>query len=388
MKTPIFQKTIALAWKALVLLLALHPSISLAETYTYTYTGNHFSSISVTPPGTTPNVTTSDNISITIVSPVLLSQSSNLANTNGLSYTVCLTPGDCLAYPPTDSSITGNITFSAVDSTTNLPTQWSVNLDEDPNTADFFHLSSTNQIVGGAVTAADTYAFEGVTLADVTVKDQAQITGDPGTWTLTKSKGCTNPGKFEVCTIQAVIQPCASADYYAICHPVCDHPCSDAVVSWAVPVSGAVDPSFNGISIYALAATLSDASRLVGRLNVIVSAQSAAQDATRHATQGQVIDRGASGLGFVMLAPLVDMGARTQTHSSGLATPPPTVQLAIPYAITRLSPGASVKLVEFDRRKNRWMDVEGQFVDAARHIVTARVTAAGRFTVVNELPSH
>jgi len=43
--------------------------------------------------------------------------------------------------------------------------------------------------------------------------------------------------------------------------------------------------------------------------------------------------------------------------------------------------------VKFDELKGRWVDVGLQSVRVAKHVVAARVSSAGRFTIVAEVPS-
>ena len=385
MKTKVSHVRFVFALVFFTLSLAIQPQAS-AQIYTYTYTGNHFSSsdITVTPPGTLDSITTSDNISITVVSSERLTATTDLSNTSGLSYTMCVSPGECLSYPLTNSYTTASFVIFALDSTASVPTQWNISLNQVPNTIDVFELSSQSQIIGGSLTSADIGTYGGMTLVQAE-KIQAEIKNDPGTWTVTKSSNCVSVGNEKLCPIQVVIQLCSSADYMAICHPLCDHPCGGAVVGWTLPTNGAVDPSLDGISVYTLASTLADAGRLAGNLNVVVGTQPTVRDAKERATRAELIDGGALRLRSVFIVgPSVDLAPTPRAQQATAYSNPATFELAMPYNPTGIPLGARLRLVEYDQGKGHWIEVKNQSVNTSRHVLSARVTTPGKFTVVAE----
>ena len=205
----------------------------------------------------------------------------------------------------------------------------------------------------------------------------------------TSSNGSTRPtcvtvGKNTICFVKAGVHPCSGEDRF--CRAVCDHPCGGAVVSWTQPFNDTTDNSLDGISVNIPVATREQANTLAAELRVEVSTESYGQDISGRITSGKFVDHGTSGLDRVaVVGPLVDVRARlgTSQHLAS-STTRSIAELSLPYVAT-ITPGAHLRMVKYDERKGRWLDVGAQSMNVSKHLITARVSTVGRYTIVAEM---
>ncbi len=205
----------------------------------------------------------------------------------------------------------------------------------------------------------------------------------------TSSNGSTRPtcvtvGKNTICFPKAGVHPCSGEDRF--CRAMCDHPCGGAVVSWTQPFNDTTDNSLDGISVNIPVAIREQANTLAAELRVEVSTESYGQDISGRITSGKFVDHGTSGLDRVaVVGPLVDVRARlgTSQHLAS-STTRSIAELSLPYVAT-ITPGAHLRMVKYDERKGRWLDVGAQSMNVSKHLITARVSTVGRYTIVAEM---
>jgi hypothetical protein len=78
-----------------------------------------------------------------------------------------------------------------------------------------------------------------------------------------------------------------------------------------------------------------------------------------------------------------DGNGRRNCEQPAWSTRHSIVELSLPYDAGRAS-GMRLRIVKFDQRKARWLDAGPQTVNFSKHVITARVSAVGKFTVVAE----
>jgi hypothetical protein len=123
----------------------------------------------------------------------------------------------------------------------------------------------------------------------------------------------------------------------------------------------------------------------------VVSTQPQTQSVAGRNTSAELIDGGAVKLHSVsVVGSLVDFSAaRDAAPAAQILTGSKTdraIELSLPYDVASVTVGTNIRMVEFDRTKGHWVDIGDQYVTVSKHIVTARVSAVGRFTVVAETP--
>ncbi len=189
------------------------------------------------------------------------------------------------------------------------------------------------------------------------------------------------------------LQPTICLGYNASCHfpkAVCGISCAFPVVSWHPPVNGGIDPLLEETSVYISRVTGEQSQRLAADLQVAVNAEPAAQQISGGSTLAELADaHGRLRLYSVdIVGPSVEISDR-----SGAARPlqrltssarAPIIVVSVPFNAATIAPGTRLRLVRYDTRSGRWLDVRDQSENVSRHLITARVSTIGKFTVVAE----
>ena len=213
-----------------------------------------------------------------------------------------------------------------------------------------------------------------------------------GAWEiLTSSNSQTNTkSKFPV----LCLQPTICSGYNASCHfptAVCGISCAFPVVSWHLPVNGGIDPLLEETSVYISRVTGEQSQRLAADLQVAVNAEPATQQISGGSTLAELADaHGRLRLYSVdIVGPSVEISDR-----SGAARPlqrltssarAPIIVVSVSFNAATIAPGTRLRLVRYDTRSGRWLDVRDQSENVSRHLITARVSTIGKFTVVAEV---
>lgn len=191
---------------------------------------------------------------------------------------------------------------------------------------------------------------------------------------------CGSPGPlFTLC-------PFISFHYTQLCNIPC------AIVSWSIPpVFHGSDPWLNGLSLKGFVATQAQAFTLAASLQVVVSTEPRSESLSARVTSVEFAGKGGSrALRVLVAGPLVDVNAVSNKPS---ALPilvnskfHRIVELSLPYDATVIGRGIKPRLVSFNRITGQWLAVRDQSVNASKHLVTARISTPGRFTIVAEAP--
>ncbi len=195
--------------------------------------------------------------------------------------------------------------------------------------------------------------------------------------------------KFFVCKPNPVFVPCSSS-HINLCVVACAFPgCGGTLVNWGTPVIVRGDPWLNGVSLNTRAATPEQARGLAAGLDVTISTEAQSRSVSERTTSALLTERGTSKLvRALVVGPLVDVGAAAPAAAPGRssASSRAVAILSLPYDATGLAADTSFRMVSFDKRKGRWLEVGAASVGAARHIIQASVSPAGRFTIVAVMP--
>ena len=97
------------------------------------------------------------------------------------------------------------------------------------------------------------------------------------------------------------------------------------------------------------------------------------------------------GYRLVVVGPFVDISAKPDAspRAPRLATSKRAAdffELCLPYYGPATSRGIRFRMVTLDKSTGRWLDVEDQFENASKKLISARVSKVGRFTMVAEVP--
>lgn len=270
---------------------------------------------------------------------------------------------------------------------------------------------------GGLMVASDSGVFEqqggiggswatlGEGLPNTKIEDLQWSSGDliaitygRGAWEVSQpttgassNTNCQLVGKYNLCYLRPTILNCATN--YAICHPVCDFPCNNTVVTW-VPqaVSGDIDPWLDGTTLNVLAVTAKQAQGLASVLQVTMSTEARTQPISQRMTNAQIDDRGGLSVESVLIVgPSIEVSypmnlAPVRQDAVGSASNP-IIALSLPYEYSEMTSTTKVRMVKFDGVKGRWVDVGAQSASRARHVITARISGAGKYAVVAEVPA-
>lgn len=198
---------------------------------------------------------------------------------------------------------------------------------------------------------------------------------------------CRRDGNFAICQARPIISLCPGSRS-ALCQLVCNIQClNNSLINWIPPVFGSVDPWLNGVSVSMLVLKPEQARSIATGLQVSISTEPSAQTISQRTARAELINHGAPRPQRVLVVgPLVDVAAvpdaapATQALISSASHP--IIELSLPYVASARSKGTNLRMVRFDDATGRWLDVGGQSVSAAKHLVTARVSAVGRFTIV------
>ena len=241
---------------------------------------------------------------------------------------------------------------------------------------------------GGLIVASDTGVFEqgsigaswatlGTGLPNTKVVDLqwnpawdggslVAITYGRGAWGVSPPPPPCRVGKFTSCLPTPAIRTCPGH----ICLAVCDHPCSGSVVQWNLPFSDAIDPSLVGTSFNLLVTTPVYAGNVAADLQVEMSTES--------------YGRAISGIDGVVVGAFVNVSARPgASQRLAKSTRDSIAELSLSYDAA-IAHGARLRMVKYDQRDGRWLDVGAQTVNASKHLVTARVSTVGKYTIVAE----
>jgi hypothetical protein len=153
---------------------------------------------------------------------------------------------------------------------------------------------------------------------------------------------------------------------------------------WTPPVfSNSEDPWIDGISLTTLRATAEQTLGLTADLQVVVSTEPRAQPVSKRTMSAEINNHGTLRLNRVfVVAAIVDVSSQPQQTLADSTI----AELSLPYDAMAIAPGTNLRMVKFHQPKGRWVDVGDQSVNVSKHLVTARVPAVGRFTLVAELP--
>ena len=227
--------------------------------------------------------------------------------------------------------------------------------------------------------------------------DLVAITYGRGAWevspspTGSSSNYCQFAWKYNLCYLGPTIQICSTN--YAICHPVCDFPCNRPLVSWTpLPFSGGIDPWLDGTSLNVLAANVKQAREFASGLQVVVSTKARTEPVSERRTSAELDDHnGLKVRNVVVVGPSIVVSAKANAAlfptGGANSADRAIVELSLPYERRAAVSRKKIRMVKFDELKGRWVDVGLQSVRVAKHVVAARVSSAGRFTIVAEVPS-
>ncbi len=163
--------------------------------------------------------------------------------------------------------------------------------------------------------------------------------------------------------------------------PLCNPRCAfGSAFGWWRPYPLG-DPWLDGISLTLLTSD-PEATEVFGDEQLSVDTQTLLKSETLRQI---VADATAAGAGSTLIVgPTVELRSRKEggrrvrdTMLAGM--------LSIPYEPRGLARDAKVRIVQFDSPRGRWAAVPGpQKVDESKHVVTARISEVGKFTVVAE----
>jgi probable HAF family extracellular repeat protein len=160
--------------------------------------------------------------------------------------------------------------------------------------------------------------------------------------------------------------------------PVCDVPCNNPVAIWTLPLPlNDSDPGFDGISVSIFADTMEQVHRVAAEMQVTVSIELPGPLSQHTAIVG-LIERGASSpVRALIVGPFLDVSAAAGR----------IMQISVPYDVKTAGAGRNLRLVRLDQAKGRWVDVGTKSINVAQHLITARVSISGRYTIVMETQS-
>ena len=194
--------------------------------------------------------------------------------------------------------------------------------------------------------------------------------------------------KYHICLRPTI---CGSNGSYFCYSAACAVPgCSNTLINWTSPVIGGGDPWLYSVSLKILLGTFEQARSVAAGLQVTVSTKAQVQTVSERNTIAELIDHGALRQHSVLIVgPSVNV---TETHAESAAVKSlatsktdQIVELSIPYDATTFLPGTSLRMVRFDKSKDRWIDIADQYVTVSKHLITAHVLAVGRYTVVADM---
>jgi hypothetical protein len=127
---------------------------------------------------------------------------------------------------------------------------------------------------------------------------------------------------------------------------------------------------------------------------VDVNSEARALPVSKRLTTAELIDHGIARSYQVLIAgpdfeASVAAGASPEAQHLVSSGTNQVVMLSLPYVATAKADKATFRIVKFDKSKGGWVDVGSQNVNLSKHLLTARVSAVGKFTVVEEIrPTH
>jgi hypothetical protein len=192
-----------------------------------------------------------------------------------------------------------------------------------------------------------------------------------------KANPCTYINKILSCTFTPIVGWCPGGS--GNCLAVCDRPCGGARVTWTPEGFLGSDPWLFGTSISFLTDTIEQGHALSEQWQVTVS----------NPIASFLFNSTSRGPTPRMATEVMNVGASMTIEFRPQRTTPernrPRLgQLSLPYDAALVTSRQTPRIVRFDKPRRRWMPVESQSVDRARHVVTARVSGEGRFAVIAE----
>jgi probable HAF family extracellular repeat protein len=202
---------------------------------------------------------------------------------------------------------------------------------------------------------------------------------------------CVLAGKFLSCSLRPMM---CGTNGFNFCAKACAFPgCASTVVIWPVPVLNGGDPWLNGLQASLVVPTLKEARSISTGLQISASTKPETQTVAERTTSAELIERGAlTPVDVSVVGPLVEIAAapaaapevRSFTNHATEREKERSIELSLPFAGSEATLEANIRLVKFDGAKGQWVDIEDQYVTLTKHLVTARVSSLGRFTVVAE----
>jgi probable HAF family extracellular repeat protein len=158
--------------------------------------------------------------------------------------------------------------------------------------------------------------------------------------------------------------------------------CGNVLLNWHIPVFYGIDPWLNGLLLTLHAPSQAVAANLAAGLHVTASIQPRVSPVADRKVSAEFIDNGALKLHTaVFVGPIIEIAS-----GSGAPVVAKAMQLAVPYDASLATPGANLRMVVFNPASNRWVDLQDQIINVEAHLVTAQISALGRYAVVAQTP--